>query len=80
MNAKLYRAELKARMKTAREAKGLTQAQVGNWLGIGRAGYQKHEERGSLPPHLFEHFAVICDLNPLYLLTGHSEAAKRRAG
>ena len=79
MNAKAYRAALKKRMKDARTAKGFTQEQVGDWLGIGRAAYQKLEERGSLPPHLFEHFAIICDVDVVYLLTGQRPDAARRA-
>ena len=79
MTAKAYRAGLAARMKAARAAKGYTQAQVGAWLGIGRAAYQKHEERGNLPPHLFEHFAVITDMDLLYLVTGQAIEARLRA-
>lgn len=79
MNAKAYRESLKRRMREARDAKGYSQKQVGDWLGIGRAAYQKHEERGSLPPHLFEHFAVICDIDTLFLLTGVQAPANRRA-
>lgn len=79
MTAKKYRASLSERLRNARIAKGYTQAQVGDWLGIGRASYQKHEERGSLPPYLFEHFAIITDIDPLFLLTGHTADIKLAA-
>lgn len=79
MNAKQYKAGLRARMKQAREDKGYTQEQIGNWLGVGRVSYQKHEERGNLPPHLFEHFAVLCDIDLVYFVTGQAESSSRRA-
>lgn len=63
-------------MRTARNARGATQEQIGDWLGIGREAYRKHESRGSLPPHLFELFAALTGLDVLYLLTGRKQTAR----
>lgn len=76
MSEKAYRDGLADRMRTARLSRGATQEQLGDWLGIGREAYRKHENRGSLPPHLFEPFAAITGLDLLYLLTGRKQAAR----
>ena len=76
MSEKAYRDGLADRMRTARIARGATQEQIGDWLGIGREAYRKHESRGSLPPHLFEPFAALTGLDVLYLLTGRKRKAR----
>ena len=76
MSEKAYRQGLADRMRTARIHRGVTQEQIGEWLGIGREAYRKHESRGSLPPHLFEQFAALTGLDVLYLLTGRKQAAR----
>ena len=76
MSEKAYREGLADRMRKARIARGATQEQIGDWLGIGREAYRKHESRGSLPPHLFEPFAALTGLDVTYLLTGRKRAAR----
>lgn len=76
MSEKAYREGLADRMRSARLSRGATQEQIGDWLGIGREAYRKHESRGSLPPYLFEAFAALTGLDPTYLLTGRKQAAR----
>ena len=80
MSEKAYRTGLSDRMRTARLSRGATQEQIGDWLGIGREAYRKHENRGSLPPYLFEQFAALTGLDILYLLTGRKQTARGPRG
>lgn len=76
MSEKAYRIGLAERMRSARIARDVTQEQIGDWLGIGREAYRKHESRGSLPPYLFDAFAALTGLDVIYLLTGRKQSKR----
>jgi transcriptional regulator with XRE-family HTH domain len=48
-----------ARVRAAREARNMTQADIARALGISLGAYQKYETRTPLPHHLVEEFAKI---------------------
>ena len=75
---KLYRKELSDRLKVARERKRMSQADMGKALRITKERYQKMEQRGALPPYLFEPFALIVEEDALYILTGRREKEPAR--
>lgn len=76
MSEKAYRTGLAERMRSARITRDVTQEQIGDWLGIGREAYRKHETRGSLPPYLFDTFAALTGLDVVYLLVGRKQAKR----
>jgi transcriptional regulator with XRE-family HTH domain len=47
------------RVRAAREACGITQAEIARRLEVSRAAYQRYESRMPLPHHLVEEFAAI---------------------
>lgn len=74
-----------ARIKAARKAKGATQAQMAEMLGLERQDhYKQYEGRSLLPHHLVLKFCMICDIDPTYLYTGQGRTpvfkqSKRKA-
>lgn len=60
-----------ARIKAARKAKGATQAEMADMLGLpGQDHYKQYEGRSLLPHHLVVKFCMICDVDVTYLYTG----------
>ena len=47
------------RVRAAREATGMTQAQMALVLGIKQSAYEKYETRTPLPHHLIKRFAAV---------------------
>lgn len=47
------------RVRAAREATGMTQAEMALVLGIKRSAYEKYETRTPLPHHLIKRFAAV---------------------
>jgi transcriptional regulator with XRE-family HTH domain len=58
------------RVRAARKARGLTQAEMASTLGIGAEAYRAYEKRTPLPHVLIERFARITDIEIEYLFTG----------
>lgn len=58
------------RVRAARLDSGLSQADMAKALGISKDRYQKYEQRSPLPLHLVERFALICRVDPWFLITG----------
>jgi transcriptional regulator with XRE-family HTH domain len=65
-----YVAEITARVRKLREAKGWTQAQMALALGVTEEAYRKYEGRTPLPLALVERFALITQRSVLYVITG----------
>lgn len=59
-----------ARTKRAREARGVTQQEIANALGIAQDLYSKYEVRTLLPHHLIPAFCLICAVEEKWLLSG----------
>lgn len=64
-----------ARVKSARIAGGMTQAEIAAALRIGESAYSKYEKRTPLPHHLIEPFAAAVGASVDYLVTGRRPAA-----
>ena len=58
------------RVKDARAASGLTQAQAADSLGIPLERYKKYEQRTQLPHYLAERFCDLTGIDIHYLMTG----------
>lgn len=58
-----------ARVRAAREATGMTQAEMARVLGIRQSAYEKYETRTPLPHRLIVHFAAVtgADVDQLFL-------------
>lgn len=67
------RREICQRTRALREARGLTQAQVAENLGIGEEAYRKYEKRSPLPHHLLARFAILVGSSVSYIITGKPE-------
>lgn len=63
-----YRDEFVARVKAAREARGLTQEQVAKALGIAQGTYKQYEVRSLLPHYFIERFCIITGSGLAWLL------------
>jgi transcriptional regulator with XRE-family HTH domain len=59
------------RVREARKARGLTQAEMAQALGVGPEAYRAYEKRTPLPHFLIERFARITGTEIEFLLTGH---------
>jgi hypothetical protein len=70
VSEKMYRAKLRERMIAARDQWQFSQQDMADKLHIPLWRYQKMEQRGGLPPYLFELFAALTREDILYLLTG----------
>lgn len=66
-----------ARVRAARKARGLTQAEMANALRIGAEAYRAYEKRTPLPHFLVEQFARVTGIEIEYLFTGRQP---RRGG
>lgn len=75
--ASTFHADFLARIKTLREERGLTQAEMATALGILLEAYKKYEQRSLLPHNLVERFALIVGKDVNYVMTGKED--KRRA-
>jgi DNA-binding XRE family transcriptional regulator len=62
--------EFCARVRAAREARGLTQAEMAAALGVGGEAYRAYEKRTPVPHYLIERFARIAGVDIEYLFTG----------
>ena len=58
------------RLRTWREEKNWTAAQMATALGIPADRYRKYETRSVLPPYLFERVCLICDASFENLILG----------
>lgn len=58
-----------ARTKELRKARGWTQAQMAEALGIEKAAYSKYENRSPLPHWLIPRFCLFCDASPDEMFT-----------
>lgn len=65
------------RVKEAREARGLTQAQMGEALGMAQDTYKQYEGRSLLPHHLIGRFCIIAQIDPEWLMTGRGKKPLR---
>lgn len=68
-----------ARVKSLRESKGWTAAEMATALGVPAERYRKYENRTPLPHELMERFALIVGVSVEYLITGrkvHIKPAK----
>jgi DNA-binding XRE family transcriptional regulator len=59
-----FNAAFRARVRAARKAQGMTQADMARLLGISRASYARYETRTLLPLHLVEEFVEITGADP----------------
>jgi len=67
MNDEVY--NLGVRLRSLREAMGLTQEEVGNRIGVKKATVNKYENNATLPPvHRLETMAVMYKTSMDYLL------------
>jgi transcriptional regulator with XRE-family HTH domain len=70
-----------ARVRAARQARGLTQAEMAGALGIGAEVYRSYEKRTPLPHFLIERFSRITGVEIEYLFTGMQQRrAAKSAG
>jgi DNA-binding transcriptional regulator YiaG len=58
------------RVRAAREACGMTQAEMARRLEVSRSAYQRYETRTPLPHHLIDEFAEITGVDIKDLLSG----------
>lgn len=58
-----------ARTKELRIARGWTQMQMAEALGIEKAAYSKYENRSPLPHWLIPRFCLFCDTTPDQMFT-----------
>src|SRR5438067_1093303 len=72
-----YTDALHDRMRAAREAHGLTQADLAKLLGLSRHAYEKYETRSRLPHHLIEAFAQIVGVTIAWLVSGREDIGRR---
>lgn len=77
-----YRKMLRLRTKEARLARGWSQAEIANFLGIDVEAYKKYETRTPLPHHLVEQFCTLTGIEIGFYMTGRMPqkvAVKKRA-
>lgn len=68
---------MRGRIRDARIARGLSQADVAKILRISRHNYEKYETRSKLPYVLVEPLALALGLSVSALITGHDERGRR---
>jgi len=61
------------RVKAARIATGKKQWQVAELLNIPQDKYKQYEGRSYLPHHLVGRFCIICNIDPVWLMTGRGQ-------
>ena len=66
------------RVRTARKARGLTQAEMAAALGVGGEAYRAYEKRTPLPHFLIERFCRIAGVEIEYLFTGRRRRTDRK--
>jgi transcriptional regulator with XRE-family HTH domain len=76
LSSSVFRAVFCARIKSLRQASGMTQAEMADILGVGAEAYRTYESRVPLPHHLIEQFARVTgiDIDQLFE-SGESESA-----
>jgi len=70
-----YKSEFIARTKQAREARGYSQVQVAELLGIDQPKYSKYETRSYMPHDLIPLFCLACAVETAWLFTGKGRMA-----
>jgi len=65
-----YKLEFIERVKAARTARGYTQQQISELLGIDQGKYKQYESRSYLPHDLMPRFCIACSVDPAWLITG----------
>ena len=65
-----FNADLIARTRALREARGWTQSKMATYLGIPLDRYKKYESRSPLPQYLIPRFADFVGRDIEYVLTG----------
>lgn len=75
--ASAYRAAFAARVKSAREDRGFTQAGIAELLGVDQGTYKQYEVRSYLPHHLIPRFCLACGVSLDWLFNA-SIAVQRR--
>jgi transcriptional regulator with XRE-family HTH domain len=72
-----YTKAFHARIRAAREARGLTQRDMAVILGVNQYAYEKYETRSRLPHHLIEPFALVTGVSISVLIAGREIPAER---
>ena len=67
-----YKSAFLARIKSSREALGVSQTVMAERLGIPQDKYKQYEVRSMMPIYLLVEFCKITDQHPWFLLTGQS--------
>jgi transcriptional regulator with XRE-family HTH domain len=67
-----FNADLIARVRALREARGWTQSKMAAYLGIPIDRYKKYESRSPLPQYLIPRFADFVGRDIEYVLTGRA--------
>lgn len=65
------------RVADLRRARGLTQQEMADALGIPVERYKKYERRSLLPPILIERFAAIVGRDVRFVVTGKADGSRR---
>lgn len=73
----LFIKDMCERTQILRKAKGWTQEDMAELLGISVAAYQKNEIRSPLPHYLLHKFALLTGVSVGYLLLGPSLRSKK---
>lgn len=71
-NQKAFDDAFRARVKALRQAKGFSQVQMADLLGIPADNYPKYENRGVLPLWLIPRFATLAGVDIEFLVTGRN--------
>ena len=71
--AAIFARVFRARIRAARRARVLSQADVARALGISRSAYARYETRTSLPHHLIEDFVELTGVDFHELLSAVAE-------
>ncbi len=71
-----YKQSFMARVKEAREARGLTQEEMATLLGINQPKYHKYESRSYLPHDLVPRFCLAAGVEEHWLFTGRRRQAE----
>lgn len=65
-----YKTDFIRRTKEARKARGYSQEELSELLGIDQPKYSKYETRSYLPHDLIPRFCLACGADPAWLFTG----------
>ncbi|MBN8955257.1 MAG: helix-turn-helix transcriptional regulator [Rhizobiales bacterium] len=77
-DASTYKSDFIARVKEAREARGVTQEWLAERLGIEQDKYKQYETRSFLPHQYVEMFCLACGISETWLFTGKGDAPRKR--